>query len=92
MRINTNKMNISKQRFKINVIAICYLLAIITILLGTFTSCNKYMVMSCINTNLYHLHNVKTKESEIILSNDTLILGKHYKLKEINIIESPYYK
>ena len=26
------------------------------------------------------------------MTNDSLIIGNYYKLKEINIIDSPYYK
>lgn len=85
-------MNPPKTEFKIKVVSVCMLLAIITLLLGTLSSCNKYLVMSYLKGNLYHIHNDKTKKSEIILTNDNLILGKEYKLKEINIIDSPYYK
>ena len=65
---------------------------ILTTLLITLISCNKYKVMSYLRGNLYHLHNAKTKNSEVIMSNDTLIIGNEYKLKDINIINSPYYK
>ena len=81
-----------KKEFKIKVVTMCMFLAIITILLGTLTGCNKYKVMSFLHGNLYHLHNSKTKNSEVIMTNDTLIIGEFYKLKDINIIESPYYK
>ena len=85
-------MNTPKSDFKIRVVSMCMLLAIITVLLGTLTGCNKYKVLSYLRGNLYHLHNAKNKNSEVIMTNDTLIIGKEYKLKDINIIESPYYK
>ena len=66
-------MNTLKTEFKIKVVSVCMILAIITLLLGTLSSCNKYLVMSYLKGNLYHIHNNKTKKSEIILTNDTLI-------------------
>lgn len=63
------------------------ILGIIFILFG----CNKYQVVSEVQVNLYHLHNPKTKDAEVILTKDTLEIGKFYKLKNINIISSPYY-
>ena len=62
------------------------------LLLSTFQKCSKYQVVSEVRLNLYHLHNPKTKDAEVILTKDTLIIGKYYRLKEINIINSPYYK
>ena len=81
-----------KAEFKIRVVTMCVLMFMLILLLGTLTSCNKYKVLSYLRGNLYHLHNAKTKNSEVILTTDTLIIGKEYKLKDINIIESPYYK
>ena len=81
-----------KIKFETRVITICMLLFILTTLIGVFSGCNKYKVLSYLRGNLYHLHNSKTKNSEVIMTNDTLIIGKEYKLKDINIIESPYYK
>jgi hypothetical protein len=40
---------------------------------------------------MYHLHNPKTKDAEVVLTKDSLVIGKFYRLKDINIIESPYY-
>ena len=81
-----------KAEFKIRVVTMCVLMFMLILLLGTLTGCNKYKVLSYLRGNLYHLHNAKTKNSEVILTNDSLIIGKEYKLKDINIIESPYYK
>ena len=53
--------------------------------------CSKYQVVSEVRLNLYHLHNPKTKDAEVILTKDTLEIGGFYKLKDINIISSPYY-
>tara|TARA_R110002012_G_scaffold18702_1_gene68345 strand:- start:1148 stop:1381 length:234 start_codon:yes stop_codon:yes gene_type:complete len=55
-------------------------------------SCSKYQVVSEVRLNLYHLHNPKTKNAEVILTKDTLEIGKFYRLNQINIIPSPYYK
>ena len=63
------------------------ILGVIFILFG----CNKYQVVSEVRVNLYHLHNIKTKDAEVILTKDTLEIGKFYRLKDINIIDSPYY-
>ena len=81
-----------KIKFETRVITICMMLFLLTVLMGVLSGCNKYKVLSYLRVNLYHLHNAKTKNSEIILTTDTLILGKEYKLKDINIIDSPYYK
>jgi|TARA_R110002020_G_scaffold13311_3_gene48186 hypothetical protein len=44
--------------------------------------CAKYQVVSEVRVNLYHLHNPK-KGAEIILTTDTLEVGKWYKLNQI---------
>lgn len=67
---------------------IIYLIFLFNIIIG----CSKYQVVSEVRLNLYHLHNPKTKNAEVILTKDTLEIGKFYKLKQINIIPSPYYK
>jgi hypothetical protein len=64
------------------IILLCFLLV----------GCSKYQVVSELKVNLYHLHNPKTKDAEVILTKDTLEVGKFYRLREINIIESRYYK
>ena len=53
--------------------------------------CSKYQVVSEIQPQLYHLHDPKKKDAEIIMTKDSLIIGKFYKLKDINIIDIPYY-
>lgn len=55
------------------------------------TSCSKYQVVSEVRENMYHLHQPKTKKTEIVLTKDSLIKGEFYSLKQINIIPSPYY-
>jgi hypothetical protein len=67
---------------------VIYLIFLFNIIIG----CAKYQVVSEVRLNLYHLHNPKTKDAEIVLTKDTLEIGKYYRLKEINIISSPYYK
>jgi hypothetical protein len=46
--------------------------------------CSKYQVVSEIRPHIYHLHNPKTKDAEIVMTMDTLVVGKFYKLKKIN--------
>jgi len=61
------------------------------LLLILIFSCSKYQVVSEVRVNMYHLHNPKTKDAEVVLTKDTLEIGKFYRLREINIINSPYY-
>ena len=44
--------------------------------------------MQELKVNLYHLHNPKTGEIEIIVTEDVLTVGEWYKLKQIDIIET----
>ena len=67
---------------------IIYLIFLFNIIIG----CSKYQVVSEVRLNLYHLHNPKTKNAEVILTKDTLEIGKFYRLNRINIIPSSYYK
>ena len=60
--------------------------------LFSFTSCTQYQVVQELNVNLYHLHNPKTKEIEIIVTKDKLKIGEWYRLKNINIIEIDKHK
>lgn len=73
------------------IVWIIYIIAL-SIVIISFVKCSKYQVVSEVRLNLYHLHNPKTKDAEVILTKDTLIIGKYYRLKEINIINSPYYR
>ena len=54
--------------------------------------CAKYQVVSEVRVNLYHLHHPK-KGAEVILTKDTLEVGKWYKLNHIKPlqIEDSYY-
>jgi hypothetical protein len=61
-----------------------HFLLILLILTGCSTS--KYQVVDKLEYNLYHLHNPKTNNVEIISTNQKLIMGKWYKLKTIEII------
>ena len=54
------------------------------LLLIPLFGCSKYQVVSEVRLNLYHLHNPKTHKTEIILTKDSLEVGKWYKLKRIN--------
>lgn len=73
------------------IVWIIYIIALSLVIIS-FVKCSKYQVVSEVRLNLYHLHNPKTKDAEVILTKDTLIIGKYYRLKEINIINSPYYR
>lgn len=73
------------------IVWIIYIIALSLVIIS-FVKCSKYQVVSEVRLNLYHLHNPKTKDAEVILTKDTLIIGKYYRLKQINIINSPYYR
>lgn len=49
-------------------------------------SCNKYQVVQEVRVNMYHLHH-PAKGVEVIITKDTLIIGKWYRLKQIKTIE-----
>ena len=51
---------------------VIYLIFLFNIIIG----CAKYQVVSEVRLNLYHLHNPKTKDAEIVLTKDTLEIGK----------------
>jgi hypothetical protein len=40
-----------------------------------------------VQVNMYHLHNPKKNDVEIIFTKDELIVGEWYKIKQINVIE-----
>ena len=56
-----------------------------------FCSCSKYQVVQEVRVNMYHLHNPKTKKAEIIITKDSLQVGKMYRLGQINIIDPDNY-
>ncbi len=61
---------------------------ILFILCFILTCCaSKYEVVQKIRINLYHLQNVRTKEVEIILSDDELKEGDIIKIYDIPEIE-----
>lgn len=49
-------------------------------------SCKQYQVVQELNVNMYHMHNPK-HGVEVILTQDTLEVGKWYRLKRINTID-----
>tara|TARA_R110002020_G_scaffold176958_1_gene369580 strand:- start:506 stop:721 length:216 start_codon:yes stop_codon:yes gene_type:complete len=57
------------------------------ILLILLSGCSKYQVVSEVRVNMYHLHNPKTKDAEIIITKDSLVIGDYYRLNSINQIE-----
>jgi|TARA_R110002020_G_scaffold297723_1_gene513488 hypothetical protein len=58
-----------------------YLIPIL-ILLG----CSKYQVVSEVRVNLYHLHNPKTNDVQVIITEQDLKEGEWYRLNQIKII------
>jgi len=57
------------------------------ILLILLSGCSKYQVVSEVRVNMYHLHNPKTKDAEIIITKDSLVIGDYYRLNSINKID-----
>ena len=49
-------------------------------------SCRQYQVVQELRVNMYHMHHPK-RGVEIILTKDTLEIGKWYNLKNLNTIE-----
>jgi len=61
---------------------------ILLILLSfTLFGCSKYQVVSKVRVNLYHMHNPKTNDIEVILTKQELEVGKWYKLNRIKKID-----
>lgn len=58
-----------------------FLIIPLIILMGCFTS--KYQVVDKLEPNLYHLHNPKTNDIEILSTKQKLIIGEWYNLKKI---------
>lgn len=54
-------------------------------------SCKKYKVLKKLKTDMYHFYHVRSQDSEVIITKDTLVIGNTYRLKDVNIIDSPYY-
>tara|TARA_R110002020_G_scaffold462049_2_gene681345 strand:- start:295 stop:516 length:222 start_codon:yes stop_codon:yes gene_type:complete len=50
------------------------------------TSCVKYQVVSEVRVNMYHLHHPK-KGAEIIITRDSLEIGKLYRLNQVKVID-----
>jgi len=60
---------------------------ILFILLLTFFGCSKYQVVSKVRVNLYHLHNPKTNDVELILTKEELNVGGWYRINTIKTID-----
>jgi len=58
-----------------------HLILISLLLLG----CKKYQVIQEVQVNMYHLHSPK-HGVEVIITKDTLELGKWYRLRKLNAI------
>ena len=54
-------------------------------------ACAKYQVVQEIRVNMYHMHHPK-KGVEIILTQDTLEMGKWYRLKRIKQFDVHTYE
>ena len=48
--------------------------------------CAKYQVVQELNVNMYHLHNPRSHQVEVIITEDKLKVGSFYRLKDIDII------
>ncbi len=46
-------------------------------------SCKNWEVVQEIDVNCYHLHNIKTKKVNVLLTKEKLEVGKLYNLKNI---------
>lgn len=66
-------------------------LLILLLLIISLVSCKQYQVVQELNVNMYHMYHPK-HGVEIILTKDTLVVGKWYKLKRLNTIEIPEKK
>ena len=73
-------------------IKLCILLVLVILLIILLISCTRYKVINEVRENLYHMYDPKTKKSEVILTKDSLTKGEFYRLRKINIIDSPYYE
>ncbi len=54
--------------------------------------CSKYQVVSEVQLNLYHLHNPKTNDVEVVLTKQKLQVGEFYRLRDIDIIPETEYE
>ena len=50
------------------------------------TSCKSYQVVQEVNVNMYHLHNPRTGDVQVIVTKDKLKVGEFYRLNDIDII------
>jgi hypothetical protein len=57
-----------------------------------FLSCSNYQVVSEVRVNMYHLHNPKTNDVEIVITKDSLEIGKFYNIKTIKRIDTENIK
>ncbi len=65
-----------------------YLILISTL----FLSCSNYQVVSEVRIHMYHLHNPKTNDVEIVITKDSLEIGKFYNIKTIKRINTENIK
>ncbi len=63
-----------------------HMLYIILFMSLSIWSCKKYQVIQEVRVNMYHLHNPK-HGVEVILTHDTLEIGKWYKINRLNTID-----
>jgi hypothetical protein len=68
-------------------VSVFIIVALIFIVLAALSSCSKYQVVSEVNVNLYHMHNPKNNQVEIILTKEKLEVGKWYNLKSIKKVD-----
>jgi len=68
------------------IVIIIYLMASCLMLVSIF-GCSKYQVVSELDVHLYHLHNPKTNQVEVIVTEQKLKVGEFYRLKSIKLID-----
>ena len=64
----------------------------LTLMSTIFLSCSNYQVVSEVRVNMYHLHNPKTNDVEIVITKDSLEIGKFYNIKTIKRIDTENIK
>jgi len=70
-----------KQNFKTRLST-----SIVILLFLVITSCKSYQVVQEVQVNMYHLHNPRTGDIQVIATKDKLKVGEYYRLKQIDII------
>jgi len=68
-------------------VAVFLIIVLILCVVVALSSCSRYQVVSEVNVNLYHMHNPKKNQVEIILTKEKLEVGEWYNLKTIKKVD-----